>query len=131
MFSIIVHFNIQKLKNKQTFIQTENAKSSHFDRTRGDKNQIYPTLNLVHLSPGLQFVVNMTPYVSLPFNAAHLSYTLGISTKVNLIDQKRNLIDVLPGFKTVVKVIPSLSTQQHLLTEWPFQQETFWGFKWV
>ena len=43
MFAIIVHFNIQKLKNKQTFIQTEKAKSSHFDRTRGDKNQIYPT----------------------------------------------------------------------------------------
>ena len=50
----------------------------------------------------------MRPYVSLPFNAAHLAYTLGISTKVNLIDQKRNLIDILPGFKTVVKVIPQL-----------------------
>ena len=43
LFAIIVHFNIQKLKNKQTFIQTEKAKSSHFDRTRGDKNQIFPT----------------------------------------------------------------------------------------
>ena len=53
-------------------------------------------------------MVNMRPYVSLPFNAAHLAYTLGISTKVNLIDQKRNLIDILPGFKTVVKVIPQL-----------------------
>ena len=44
LFAIIVHFNIQNLKNKQTFIQTEKAKSSHFDRTRGDKNQIFPTL---------------------------------------------------------------------------------------
>ena len=43
LFAIIVHFNIQKLKNKQTFIQTEKAKSSHFDRTRGDKKQIFPT----------------------------------------------------------------------------------------
>ena len=25
-------------------MQTEKAKSSHFDRTRGDKNQIFPTL---------------------------------------------------------------------------------------
>jgi hypothetical protein len=50
----------------------------------------------------------MRPYVSLPFNAAHLAYTLGISTKLNIIDQKRNLIDILPGFKTVVKVIPQL-----------------------
>ena len=43
MFAIIVHFNIQKLKNKHTFIQTEKAKSSHFDRMRGDKKQIFPT----------------------------------------------------------------------------------------
>ena len=43
LFAIIVHFNIQKLKNKRTFLQTEKAKSSHFDRTRGDKNQIFPT----------------------------------------------------------------------------------------
>ena len=43
LFAIIVHFNIQKLRNKQTFIQTEKAKSSHFDRTRGFKNQIFPT----------------------------------------------------------------------------------------
>ena len=46
LFAIIVHFNIQKLKNKHTFIQTEKAKSSHFDRTRGDKKQIFPTLVL-------------------------------------------------------------------------------------
>ena len=44
LFNTFVHFIIQKLKNKQTFIQTEKAKSSHFDRTRGDKNQIFPTL---------------------------------------------------------------------------------------
>ena len=44
LFAIIVHFNIQKLKNKHTFIQTEKAKSSHFDRTRGDENQILPTI---------------------------------------------------------------------------------------
>ena len=44
LFAIIVHFNIQKLKNKHTFMQTEKAKSSHFDRTREDKNQIFHTL---------------------------------------------------------------------------------------
>ena len=46
LFAIIVHFNIQKLKNKHTFIQTEKAKSSHFDRTRGDKKQIFPTYDV-------------------------------------------------------------------------------------
>ena len=44
LFAIIVHFNIQKLKNKHIFKQTEKAKSSHFDRTRADKKQIFPTL---------------------------------------------------------------------------------------
>ena len=44
LFDIIVHFIIQKLKNKHTFFKTEKAKSSHFDRTRGNKNQIFPTL---------------------------------------------------------------------------------------
>ena len=43
LFAIIVHFNIQELKNKQTFLQTEKAKFSHFDRTRRDKNQIFCT----------------------------------------------------------------------------------------
>ena len=46
LFAIIVRFNIQKLKNKQTFIQTEKAKSSHFDRTRGDKKQIFRTYGI-------------------------------------------------------------------------------------
>ena len=39
-----MHFIIQKLKNKHTFLKTEKAKSSQFDRTRGDKKQIFPTL---------------------------------------------------------------------------------------
>ena len=46
MFDIIVHFIIQKLKNKPTFLKkytNEKAKFSHFDRTRGDKNQIFLT----------------------------------------------------------------------------------------
>ena len=36
------------MKNEYTFLKkhanTEKAKSSHFDKTRGDKNQIFPTL---------------------------------------------------------------------------------------
>ena len=47
--NIIVNFIIQKLKNKHTFLKKykkpEKAKFSHFDRTRGDKNQIF--LNIV------------------------------------------------------------------------------------
>ena len=48
LFDIIVHFNIQKLKNKHTFLKKytnwESWGSSYFDRTRGDKNQIFRTL---------------------------------------------------------------------------------------
>ena len=49
---IIVHFIIQKLKNKPTFLKKyTNCESwgiSHFDRTRGEKNQIFPTLVFPH-----------------------------------------------------------------------------------
>ena len=53
-------------------------------------------------------VINMKPYISLPFNSESLEYAIGISTNKSLIDQKRNIIRVLPGYQTVVKVIPQL-----------------------
>ena len=53
MFCLTINVSsiIQKLQNKHTFlksIETEKAKSSHFDRMRGDKNQIFPTLVIFH-----------------------------------------------------------------------------------
>ena len=50
----------------------------------------------------------MRPYVSLPFNSESLSYGVGISTKSNVIDQRRNTIRVLPGYQITIKVIPQL-----------------------
>ena len=47
LFDIIVNFTIQKLKKKpfpQKVYILSKAKFSHFDRTRGDKNEIFPTL---------------------------------------------------------------------------------------
>ena len=44
-FDIIVSFIVQKLKNKhllQKYTNWESWGTSHFDRTRGDKNQIFP-----------------------------------------------------------------------------------------
>ena len=41
-------WKIDTLSSKS--IQTEKAKFSHFDRTRGDKNQIFPTLATIHES---------------------------------------------------------------------------------
>ena len=50
----------------------------------------------------------MRPYVSLPFNSESLSYGVGISTKSNVIDQRRNTIRLLPGYQITIKVIPQL-----------------------
>ena len=51
LFDTIVNFIIQKLKNKHTFLKKpqkvaklSKAKFSRFEGTRGDKNQIFPTL---------------------------------------------------------------------------------------
>ena len=50
----------------------------------------------------------MRPYVSLPFNSESLSYGVGISTKSNVIDQRRNTIRLLPGYQITIKTIPQL-----------------------
>ena len=50
----MIKFTILSFKNKKIntlsskSIQTEKAKFSHFDRTRGDKNQIFRTLDYHH-----------------------------------------------------------------------------------
>jgi hypothetical protein len=50
----------------------------------------------------------MRPFVSLPFNSESLSYGVGISTKTNVIDQRRNTIQLLPGYQITIKTIPQL-----------------------
>ena len=82
LFAIIVHFNIQKLKNKHTFIQTEKAKSSHFDRTRGDKKQIFPTKS--PLSPPSNVVPAMYYLCDLSDNNDFFSF---LSCVVHVISQ--------------------------------------------
>ena len=67
-------------------------------------------------------VVNLKPFVSLPYNAESVSYTLGISTKSDLVDQKRNVLDLMPGYHTVVKLIP-----QVVGTTGPFKQMDVWS----
>ena len=53
-------------------------------------------------------LINMKPYVSLPFSGEYTPYTLGITTSGELIDQKRNLVELLPGHQISVTVIPQL-----------------------
>jgi hypothetical protein len=51
-------------------------------------------------------VINTKPYVSLPDNLKIGTYTLGVTTKLNAIDQRRNTLDILPGYYTTLTVIP-------------------------
>ena len=48
LFDIIVHSIIQKLKNKHKYTNWESWGISHFDITRGEKKQIFPTF--IHAS---------------------------------------------------------------------------------
>ena len=54
---------------------------------------------------GLEMLVNMKPVVE-DINTKYTPYTLGISTKNNLIDQKRGLINLKPGYKISLKIVP-------------------------
>ena len=53
LFGIIVHFIIQKLKNKHTFLKKiyklRKLRNLLFDRTRGEKNQIFPNWGVKYL----------------------------------------------------------------------------------
>ena len=51
-------------------------------------------------------VINTKPYVSLPDNLKIGTYTLGVTSKLNTIDQRRNTLDILPGYYTTLTVIP-------------------------
>ena len=49
-------------------MQTEKAKSSHFDRTRGDKNQIFPTQVILRVVIGsLAHLMALKGWVELMF----------------------------------------------------------------
>ena len=53
-------------------------------------------------------VIMMKPFVTLPYREESLSYTLGISTGMNVVDQKRNVISLEPGLQTIVSVTPQI-----------------------
>ena len=53
-------------------------------------------------------ILNLKSNIEERNNTKAKSYTLGISTDSTFIDQKRNIIKVLAGFKTIVKVIPQV-----------------------
>ena len=65
-------------------------------------------LKLLNIS-GLTFVVNMKPYVNSKKSLTpNVPYNLRISTKNNMIDQRRGSIELKPGYHTVVRVVPKV-----------------------
>ena len=50
----------------------------------------------------------MKPHISLPYTDDPAPYSLGISTTLNVIDQKINVINLVPGLHTIVSVTPQL-----------------------
>ena len=50
----------------------------------------------------------MKPHISLPYTDDSAPYSIGISTTLNVIDQKINVFDLMPGLHTVISVTPQL-----------------------
>ena len=57
---------------------------------------------------GLQFWVNMKPYSDQPFGPSALPYTIGVTGKDNLIDQKISVHKLRPGYHTTIHVVPKI-----------------------
>ena len=65
-----------------------------------------PTFQILSNFPGLQMLLLMKPRITLPYSDNSTLYSLGISTTLNSMDQKLNIIDLEPGLHTVVSVTP-------------------------
>ena len=52
--------------------------------------------------------VNMRPHTTQLYNRIAVPYMIGISGRENWIDQKRKMILVRPGVKTMIKVLPRI-----------------------
>ena len=51
----------------------------------------------------------MKPHISFESaSTSHLPYTIKISTKNNLIDQNRGLVELKPGYHVIIRVVPKV-----------------------
>ena len=58
--------------------------------------------------------------ILLPYSDDSFTYSLGISTTVNVIDQKRNVIDLEPGLHTIVSVTPQFVSSTDNFDKLPY-----------
>ena len=66
----------------------------------------------------------MKPHITLPYSHDSSAYSLGISTTINVIDQKRNVIDIEPGLHTIISMTP-----QFVSTSDDFRKVPYWSRK--
>ena len=50
----------------------------------------------------------MKPHISMPYSNPSSQYSLGISTSNNVIDQKINVLNIVPGLQTTISVTPQI-----------------------
>ena len=62
----------------------------------------------IFLTLGLQFWTNMKPYSDQHYGPDSLPYTVGVSRKNNLIDQKISVHKLWPGYHTTIYVVPKI-----------------------
>ena len=62
----------------------------------------------------------MKPRISLPYSDVSTTYSLGISTPLNSMDQKLNVMDLEPGLHTVVSVTPQFIQTTEEFNELPY-----------
>ena len=53
-------------------------------------------------------ILNLKPYIEARNNTKAQAFRMGVSTDSTFVDQKRNTIEVLAGYQTIVKVIPQV-----------------------
>ena len=75
----------------------------------------------------------MKPRISLPYSDGFTTYSLGISTSLDSIDQKLNVMDLEPGLHTVFSVTPQFIQTTEEFRDLPFYSrkcklphETIW-----
>lgn len=65
--------------------------------------------NLIHTFLGLNLIVNMKPLVKIEGTGKRLiHYNVKISTKTNILDQKRGAIELKPGYHVSIRVTPKV-----------------------
>ena len=50
----------------------------------------------------------MKPYTNQPYGPSTLAYTIGVTEQINAIDQKMNVYKLIPGYHTIVHVVPKI-----------------------